>query len=54
MIVKQMRVGPIAVFSYIVGCDQEKEGLIIHYGDRPVSTLAHERETNPYVTDFLA
>jgi hydroxyacylglutathione hydrolase len=22
------------------------------YGDRPVSTLAYERETNPYITDF--
>ncbi len=23
------------------------------YGETPVSTLAHERETNPYITDFL-
>lgn len=29
MIIKQMLVGPMAVFSYIVGCEQEKEGLII-------------------------
>ena len=29
MIVEQMRIGPMAVFSYIVGCEQEKEGLII-------------------------
>jgi glyoxylase-like metal-dependent hydrolase (beta-lactamase superfamily II) len=29
MIVEQMRVGPMAVFSYIVGCEKEKEGLII-------------------------
>jgi len=29
MIVEQMRVGPMAVFSYIVGCEQKKEGLII-------------------------
>ena len=24
-----------------------------HYGDAPVSTLAREKETNPYITDFL-
>jgi len=29
MLVEQMRIGPMAVFSYIVGCEQEKEGLII-------------------------
>lgn len=29
MLVEQMRVGPMAVFSYIVGCEQDKEGLII-------------------------
>ena len=29
MLVEQMRVGPMAVFSYIVGCEQENEGLII-------------------------
>ena len=29
MIVEQMLVGPMAVFSYIVGCEKEKEGLII-------------------------
>jgi hydroxyacylglutathione hydrolase len=29
MIVEQMLGGPMAVFSYIVGCEQEKEGLII-------------------------
>jgi glyoxylase-like metal-dependent hydrolase (beta-lactamase superfamily II) len=29
MIVEQMLGGPMAVFSYIVGCDQEKECLII-------------------------
>ncbi|MFP3870045.1 MAG: MBL fold metallo-hydrolase [Syntrophobacteria bacterium] len=23
------------------------------YGDRPYSTLAHEKETNPYITDFI-
>jgi len=23
------------------------------YGDGPMSTMAHERETNPYITDFL-
>jgi len=23
------------------------------YGDRPQSTIAHERKTNPYITDFL-
>ncbi len=23
------------------------------YGDRPHSTIAHERETNPFITDFL-
>ena len=32
MIVEQMRVGPMAVFTYIVGCEQEKEGLIIDPG----------------------
>jgi hydroxyacylglutathione hydrolase len=29
MIVEQMRIGAMAVFSYIVGCEQGKEGLII-------------------------
>ncbi|MBW1783244.1 MAG: MBL fold metallo-hydrolase [Deltaproteobacteria bacterium] len=29
MLVEQMRVGPMAVFSYIVGCENKKEGLII-------------------------
>ncbi|MEJ2068343.1 MAG: MBL fold metallo-hydrolase, partial [Deltaproteobacteria bacterium] len=29
MLVEQMRVGPMAVFSYIVGCEQEKEALLI-------------------------
>ena len=29
MLVEQMRVGPMAVFSYIVGCEKKKEGLII-------------------------
>jgi len=29
MLVEQMRVGPMAVFSYIVGCEQENLGLII-------------------------
>jgi len=29
MIVEQMRIGPMAVFSYIVGCEQDREGLII-------------------------
>lgn len=29
MIVEQMRIGPMAVFSYIVACEQEKEGLVI-------------------------
>ena len=24
-----------------------------HYGDTPSSTLAHEKKTNPYITDFL-
>ena len=24
-----------------------------HYGDAPVSTLAREEKTNPYITDFL-
>jgi hydroxyacylglutathione hydrolase len=24
-----------------------------HYGDAPVSTLSRERDTNPYITDFL-
>jgi len=24
-----------------------------HYGDAPVSTLAREKKTNPYITDFL-
>ena len=24
-----------------------------HYGDTPTSTLAHEMETNPYITDFI-
>jgi glyoxylase-like metal-dependent hydrolase (beta-lactamase superfamily II) len=24
-----------------------------HYGDAPSSTLAHEKKTNPYITDFL-
>jgi len=29
MIVEQMRIGPMAVFSYIIACEQEKEGLVI-------------------------
>jgi hydroxyacylglutathione hydrolase len=29
MIVEQMRVGPMAVFSYIVACEKEKEALVI-------------------------
>ncbi len=29
MLVEQMLGGPMAVFSYIVGCEKEKEGLII-------------------------
>ena len=29
MLVEQMLVGPMAVFSYIVGCEKKKEGLII-------------------------
>jgi len=29
LLVEQMRVGPMAVFSYIVGCENKKEGLII-------------------------
>ena len=29
MLVEQMLVGPMAVFSYIVGCEKEKEGLVI-------------------------
>ena len=29
MLVEQMLVGPMAVFCYIVGCEKEKEGLII-------------------------
>jgi glyoxylase-like metal-dependent hydrolase (beta-lactamase superfamily II) len=29
MLVEQKLVGPMAVFSYIVGCEKEKEGLII-------------------------
>jgi len=24
-----------------------------HYGDTPSSTLAREKKTNPYITDFL-
>ena len=32
MLVEQMLVGPMAVFSYIVGCEKEKEGLIIDPG----------------------
>jgi glyoxylase-like metal-dependent hydrolase (beta-lactamase superfamily II) len=23
------------------------------YGDTPTSTIAHEKETNPYITDFI-
>ena len=29
MLVEQMLVGPMAVFSYIVGCEKKKEGLVI-------------------------
>jgi len=29
MIVEQMRIGPMAVFSYIVGCEEEREGIVI-------------------------
>ncbi len=29
MLVEQMRIGPMSVFSYIVGCEKKKEGVII-------------------------
>ena len=29
MLVEQMQVGPMAVFAYIVGCETEKEALVI-------------------------
>jgi hydroxyacylglutathione hydrolase len=29
MLIEQMKVGPMAVFSYIVGCETEKEALVI-------------------------
>ncbi|MDZ7698846.1 MAG: hypothetical protein U5R49_18610 [Deltaproteobacteria bacterium] len=29
MIVEQMRVGPMAVFASVVGCEHEKEALLI-------------------------
>ena len=29
MLVEQMQVGPMAVFAYIVGCEKEKEALVI-------------------------
>lgn len=29
MLIEQMQVGPMAVFTYIVGCDAEKEALVI-------------------------
>lgn len=32
MIIEQMKVGSMAVFSYIVGCDDKREGLIIDPG----------------------
>ena len=32
MLVEQILVGPMAVFSYIVGCEKENEGLIIDPG----------------------
>ncbi|HIC91203.1 MAG TPA: MBL fold metallo-hydrolase [Syntrophaceae bacterium] len=32
MIIKQIKVGTMAVFSYIVGCEEKKEGVIIDPG----------------------
>ncbi|EFK09415.1 metallo-beta-lactamase domain protein [delta proteobacterium NaphS2] len=33
MLIEQMKVGPMAVFSYIVGCETEKEALVIDPAD---------------------
>jgi len=44
MLIEQMLVGPMAVFSYIVGCEHEKEGLIIDPGGSESRILARAHE----------
>ena len=54
MLVEQMRVGSMAVFSYIVGCEREKEGLIIDPAgseDRILSNAENMGLTVKYVVN---
>jgi hydroxyacylglutathione hydrolase len=54
MIVEQLRGGPMTVFSYIVGCDQEKECLVIDPAgsiDRILSRVADLGLTVKYVVN---
>lgn len=54
MIVEQLLGGPMAVFSYIVGCDQEKECLVIDPAgsiDRILSRVADLGLTVKYVVN---
>ena len=54
MLVAQMRVGSMAVFSYIVGCEREKEGLIIDPAgseDRILSNAENMGLTVKYVVN---
>jgi len=44
MLVEQMRVGPMAVFTYIVGCEASKEGLIIDPAGSEGRILARAHE----------
>jgi hydroxyacylglutathione hydrolase len=54
MIVEQLRGGPMTVFSYIVGCDQEKECLVIDPAgsiDRILSRVADLGLTVKYIVN---
>ena len=46
MIIKQMMVGQMAVFCYIVGCEQSLKCVLIDPAGR-------EKKTNPYLTDLV-
>ena len=48
MIVEQMRIGPMAVFSYIVGCEQEREGLIIDPAGAESNIVSKAKDLGPH------